>query len=222
MKRRIFGFYFLHGLALLGLTPSSFATSARPGVRAVYGVSDKKPPFDTFLIDQIPPWLLQHGINAVFLPASASTAMLQALRQAEIRCFLEVPVFSSRSHYRAHPEWRPITASGEEMKPDGWYHGLCPNQPALRELRLKELEKRLRYSLFDGYWLDFIRYPVHWEKKNPRIEDSCFCPECLRRFKAFASLDLPSATPAAATQILERHLPAWVRFRIHTIASWVA
>ncbi|MBD3266796.1 hypothetical protein GF373_09015 [bacterium] len=208
----------------LGL--SHFTTTAygcEDLVKAVYGISSKSAPLNDLKPSAIPAWLQKHGINAVFTSAREAPPVLQALKKQGMACYQEFTVFTGRTLYRENPNWRPITAAGKEMKPDGWYHGLCPNQPELRRKRLDEFANRLQNPHLDGIWLDFIRYPVRWEGKTPRIEDSCFCEVCLKKFEDFMNgMELKGNTTAdKAAFILNNHLQKWMAFRVESICSWV-
>ena len=191
-------------------------------IKVIYGVSSKREPFLSIPIKKISEWLNTHGINAVFTRAEESLELLQTLNKENIFCFQEITIFSGKSLYQNNPAWRPVTSKGEEMKPDGWYHGLCPNQPDLRKKRLLEFEKRLDNPCLNGIWLDFIRYPVHWEKKNPRFENTCFCPVCLKQFQDFANIDLlKGSVESKSGIILKKYSIEWQLFRIQSICSFV-
>jgi hypothetical protein len=192
-------------------------------LRCVYGISANAEPFKSLAKNAIPDFLRKHGFNAVFTSHSEDQEVLSLLRENRILCFEEITIFAGRTLYRDNPAYRPITQHGQEMKPDGWYYGLCPNQPALRQKRLNDFKNRLSNPFVQGLWLDFIRYPVRWEKSNPRIEDSCFCPVCLEKFAKYANLPLNPVTsvPEIAKTILTRHSKQWCQFRIHSIISWI-
>lgn len=220
----------LAGLGLVGgslaLMPAWGQETAAPHtlpVRGVYGINSNRQPFQSMKAQEIPTWLADHGVNTVFVKTSESVELLAALREAGIRCYVSMTCFASRSLYEEHPEWRPITAAGEEMQPDGWYHGLCPAQPDLRERRLAQFEELLENPHLDGVWLDFIRYPVRWEGAEPRIEQSCFAPHSLQAFAKHSGLSLPQdkTTAQTASWILNNHLPEWTAFKIEVIRSWV-
>lgn len=190
--------------------------------RAIYGFSSDSAPFKTTPIADIPVWLIDHGVNAVFVSAREKTEVLSTLGNAGIICLQEFTVFSSRELYREHPEWRPIAADGSEVKPDGWYYGLSPTQPDLRKKRLEEFRQRLKNPWIQGIWLDFIRYAVRWEKPNPTRIDNCFSPTSLQQFERSIKTSLPGTSVAEKSRfILERRKDDWENFKAQTICSWV-
>jgi len=204
------------------LENASWVRPPLPMIRAVYGFSSQAQPFAGMKPEAIPEWLRRHGINAVFVSLREEDSMLSLLRQAEIFCFEELPVFAGRALYRSHPEWRPITPAGGELPPDGWYHGLSPCHPDLRQKRLEDFRKRLKNPHIQGIWLDFIRYAARWEKPKPRLVDNCFSSYALRQFEQFAGILLPESTLPEKARLIQTQWPGrWVDFKVETIRSWV-
>lgn len=197
---------------------------ARDSVRALYGFDSAAPPFEGLDGERIVEWLLEHGVNAVFVKSGEKPAILERLREAEIRCYQSQTCFTGRDLYRAEPLWRPLTVNGEEMQPDGWYHGLSPNHPELRRRRLSEFASKLDNPYLDGIWLDFIRFPVRWERPQPRIEEACFQSYSLEAFTAYSGIEIPAgrAIGDIAEWILKEHAERWSAFKIEQIRSWVA
>lgn len=173
-------------------------------------------------ISEIPKWLNEYSINTVFVSPKERSDVLSELHKSGIFCLQEFTVFASRDLYRNHPEWRPITADGTELKPDGWYYGLSPAPFDLRQRRLDEFRKRLSNPYIRGIWLDFIRYPVRWEKSNPARIDTCFSLASLQQFEQYTKIPLPDGSiPEKSRFLLEQHKDNWIDFKVHTIVSWV-
>lgn len=191
-------------------------------IRSIYGFSSNSEPFKGMENEAMLKWLQDHAINSVFVSPSEDRKITSFLRKHGIHIYQEFTVFTGRTYYKEHPEWRPITLDGEDMKPDGWYHGLNPNHPELRKLRLDQYRKRLQNPDLEGIWLDFIRYPVRWEGTNPRIEESSFDRYSLQRFQEFARIELPNIdSPTEAAQlILNKYPQQWMEFKIESIRSW--
>ena len=198
-------------------------TPVLPFVRAVYGFSSTAEPFKSVPKDSLPEWLRGYGVNAVFVSPNEKPEILAILREANILCLQEFTVFAGRSLYRENPKWRPIGSDGKEIEPDGWYHGLSPNQPGLRQKRLDDFRKRLKNPHIQGIWLDFIRYAVRWEKPKVILIDNCFSASALSQFERFAKVRLPesASTSDKADFIYANHKDAWIDFKVHTIRSWV-
>lgn len=198
------------------------AECASVPIRGVYGVQSSAEPFSSMSNPERIAFLNDHCINAVFVKTSEPEDFLRALGEAGIERYVSQACFTGRSLYREHPEWRPVTSSGETMEPDGWYHGLSPTHPELRRYRLNQVERILRNPLVDGLWLDFIRYPVRWEGTSPRIEEACFAPHSLRWFEEDTGISVPEGpTAEQAAWILETHPEEWRAFKVEVIRSWV-
>ncbi|MFH1742950.1 MAG: hypothetical protein ABIH23_28430, partial [bacterium] len=192
--------------------------------RSIYGFSSQLDTVKDLPPEDLAQWLKNRHINAVFV-GRESDEVLDALRAAKIRVYREMAVFVGKEAYRNHPDWRPITAEGKEQEPEGWFYGLCPNKEERRKEKLKQFEKLLRNPRLDGVWLDFIRYPIRWEKKEPKLVDNCFCDDCIRLFREAVAgeFKIPEnmSRPELARWILDEHLPSWIEFKADRICAWV-
>jgi hypothetical protein len=163
------------------------------------------------------------GIDAVFVSHGALTdALLERCHQEGASVFVEFGVFQGKKVAEEHSELWPIGADGKRLEPDEWYLGLCPNQEDYRRQKLEELRRVAHEHAIDGLWLDFIRFPGHWEVARPRIEQSCFCDASLRQFAAAAHVTVPPGTTAErATWILTHKRAEWTRWKCRRIADFV-
>ncbi|MBC7288625.1 MAG: hypothetical protein H5T86_11420 [Armatimonadetes bacterium] len=161
-------------------------------------------------------------INAVFLGHGAlNPEVIERCRQEGARVFAELGIFVGKQVAQEHPELWPINADGKPLEPDEWYLGLCPNVDWWWENRLEEIEKIARENEIDGLWLDFIRYPCHWEVPEPRIEQACFCEESIRDFERMTGIAVPAGeTAERAKWILANHEEEWTEFKCRTIAEF--
>jgi len=199
--------------------------SGEPLTLALYGFNSKLGPVKDLSPAETARWVVDHHVNAVFVGGGESDEFLDALRQANVRVYREMGLFVGKNAYQDHPEWRPITATGEEQEPEGWYYGLCPNQEELRKQKLEQFRKLIKNPRLDGVWLDFIRYPIRWEYENPGTLDNCFCDDCIRLYREAVAdeFELPENLGRAelAEWILKNHLPSWIEFKTDRICSWV-
>ncbi len=203
------------------VTMTGQALRKRPQLRGLYGFNPSAEIFRGLSPSEVAARLSRWGVNAVFLK-SESPALRKALRAAEIKIFRTLTCFAGEDHWKTHPESRPINAAGLPIKKIKWYAGVCPNQGWLRA-RLLEKISRLAADGPDGIWLDFIRYPAHWEVLEPALEETCFCPVCLAGFENRSGLKLPAGTTAdKARWILKNHASAWAGFKARTITEFVA
>ena len=191
--------------------------------RAIYGVSSKAEIFSgssyTQIADQIHTW----NANAIFIK-NEPEEFINTLHQKNIKVYREYGFFQGENHWKSHPESRPVTDKGEPYPKIEWYAGVCPNQKWLREKHLKEIEDILKRHEVDGIWLDFIRYPVHWEVYEPELIDNCFCPVCLNLFSTDTGITFPSelkTTSASADWILNNHPDEWSEWKCEKISDYV-
>jgi uncharacterized lipoprotein YddW (UPF0748 family) len=204
-------------------TPASAEFIDGPPIRAIYGLDRRLGPFRGMSTEEIANWLGEHRVNAVF-GGYRDRALVRALRRRKIRIFAEIALFAGKKHWKNHPGSRPIDARGRRIGREKWYAGVCPNQAWLREAKLKQIERLVRDHGVDGVWLDFIRYPVHWEVRRPRLRQTCFCPVCLARFVKDTRIRIPASagtTAKRAAWILDNHNERFVRWKTERIAAFV-
>ncbi|HSB64927.1 MAG TPA: hypothetical protein VLD65_00015, partial [Anaerolineales bacterium] len=75
---------------------------------------------------------------------------------------------------------------------------LCPNHPAVQDALLKHLEAMLRQGVYQGFFLDRVRYPS--PSVDPLKHLACFCDYCCRK-AAQQGLDLPGLRQAILQQL---------------------
>jgi hypothetical protein len=127
------------------------------------------------------------------------------------------------------PSLTPILSTGEPRPPMEWYNGVTPTRRAYREERLAHLVEQVGQHHFDGFLLDFIRWPMHWEVEHrpgyPPPLDSSFDEGTLREFRERSGVPLPEnliARPAAAASwITLNHPREWVDFKCDVITDYV-
>lgn len=151
-----------------------------------------------------------------------------ALREEGLRVFEATSVFFRPDAYAAHPDVRPIDASGQTMRPFGWYVGLCPSSPEYLAERVAVMEEVTATLQPDGVFLSFIRFPGFWEMWMPEtrrsdIAEYCFCERCTRLFEAETGHTLPDGPVVARAAVLQHELRAeWTAWKCRLIASIVA
>ena len=195
-------------------------------VRALYGFSPTLTPFDGKGPQDAVAELRRLGCNAFFSGAE-HTDLYRHFNENGIATYHEITIFASKKLYQERADLRPIRADGSEQPPRGWYYGLCPNNPELRQQKLERIKGLFSRPEVQGVWLDFIRYPVRWEVPDPWTDDTCFCDTCLEAFLQHTHGDF--AIPAELTErpeiaewILKEHLPSWIDFKCASIERFVA
>jgi hypothetical protein len=126
------------------------------------------------------------GVNQVALGWEAcQEGRTQQLRDQGIQVYAEISLFVGEALWEKYPDSRPVGRDGRLMEPVKWYYGVCPNHPGVRAEKLTQVESILDGVTVDGLWLDFIRYPCHWEAaRGSLVAEYCFCPHCLGKFEA--------------------------------------
>jgi hypothetical protein len=190
--------------------------------KALYGFAAGLPPFAGKAAPEQVAWLRSAGCTAIF-GGYEEPDFVAAAHGAGMPVYAEFGCFVGQQWWEQMPESRPITADGTPLVPDGWYCGVNPSIPDIRQERLSALETLLSENELDGVWLDFIRWPCHWEVSEPSLPRTSFDPFTLAAFRQDTGNDIPMADPAAATRLLLGELEVtWTAWRCAQITSWVA
>jgi hypothetical protein len=192
-------------------------------LRAVYGFSKKIDPFQGKTNQEIVEFLKTYNLNAIF-GQHDDDEFVDTCHRNGIRVYAEAAIFVGEKYWKEHPESRPITASGEPLEKIEWYAGVCPNQPWLWQEKLEMIRTMVRETKLDGIWLDFIRYPCHWEVKSPRLDQTCFCPVCMKQFQKDTGITIPAELVNAkekAQWVLKHHRNKFIEWKCERIALFV-
>lgn len=148
-----------------------------------------------------------------------------------LRWFGGIACFSDHARQyqvlRHRPEMWPIDETGVPRPQMEWYVGLTPTFEDYNASRLDLAERLVRAHQLDGFFLDFIRWPIHWELElrpgASRPMQSSFDPHTLARFQRQAGISLPADLAGAAGRaawILDRQAQAWRDFRCGIITAF--
>jgi uncharacterized lipoprotein YddW (UPF0748 family) len=188
--------------------------------KGLYGLQLDRAPFAGLTPQAQVALLRSWGANAVF-GGYADAAFADAARAAGLRLYAEFRCFAGADWWERQPDARPITATGDVLAPEEGYYGVNPGHPVVRRERLEALEALLRSHPIDGVWLDFIRWPCHWEVPRPRLAQTSFDTGTVTRFARDRGLALEVGSPAYnAALIEEHHREAWRAWRCEQITSW--
>jgi hypothetical protein len=189
---------------------------------SLYGFSPDLPPFAGKSPAEQVAILRSWGNTAIF-GGYKDLAFLEAAHEAGMPVYAEFACFVGQEWWEALPESRPVTAEGRPLEPEGWYYGVNPSLPAVRQARLEALEALLAAYPIDGVWLDFIRWPCHWEVHEPYLPRTSFDAGTVARFCRDLGVEVQATEPrAAAKTIRDQHAEAWRMWRCDQITSWVA
>jgi hypothetical protein len=173
------------------------------------------------------------GVNAIMTESDRyDFSAIEATHNNGLRFYAGVACFSDHAanfrFIKERPELWPILENGERRPQMEWYVGMTPIDSRRQEELLATIGSIARMYPVDGLFLDFARWPLHWEielrpgQRKPM--DSSFDPTTLAKFEA-ASGALPGgldSIPAKAAWIRENRLRKWIDFKCQTITDFVA
>jgi hypothetical protein len=190
--------------------------------RSLYGFSPELEPFAGQSVEEQVRTLQGWGITAVF-GGYQDPSFCHAAHRAGLQVFAEFGCFCGQRWWTRAPASKPITDDGTPLEPEEWYFGVNPSTPEVRQEQLQALERLVVDRPIDGVWLDFIRWPCHWEVPAPVLPRTSFDPGTLARFQRDTGVQLPAGRVSAVARIvLDRHWEAWTAWRCEQITSWVA
>ncbi|MBN1639599.1 MAG: hypothetical protein JXA09_00095 [Anaerolineae bacterium] len=190
-------------------------------VTSLYGYQPRLAPFAGKPVEEQVAILRGWGNTAIF-GGYQDAAFVDAAHRAGMPVYAEYGCFTGRRWWDEVPESRPVTASGAMLEPDGWYCGVNPSVPAVRDALLAGLESLVVKHAIDGVWLDFIRWPCHWEVHDPVLPQTSFDAPTVARFARDTGIDIPYRDPSTAAQHIAQECAAqWARWRCDQITSWV-
>jgi len=142
-----------------------------------------------FFLEQITEEVIEKiinlGVNQISLKWEyCNKELISQLQRRNIKVFAEIGLFVDEAMWQKYPDSRPIDRAGNFMERINWYYGVCPNHQKIRAEKLATIDQVLDTLNIDGIWLDFIRYPCHWEDvRNSQIKEYCFCENCLTKYE---------------------------------------
>ena len=143
-----------------------------------------------------------------------------------MRFFGGLSCFNNNDALAEYPKLHPVGRDGRRRPQMNWYIGITPSYEAYAQSRLEALKQMTRSYQLDGVWLDFIRWPLHWElelrEDTPAPQEASFDEHTLSRFAEYAGIDIPTGTTSQkADWILHRHKAEWIDFKCGIITDFV-
>ena len=175
-----------------------------------------------------------YGVNALLTESETyNEAVIAAAHDHGLRFYAGLACFSDHAaDFRTlnrRPELWPILETGERRTRNEWYIGLIPTDRAQQQTVLSTIATVARDYSIDGLFLDFVRWPLHWEIElrpdQARPLDSSFDAQTVRLFESATGIRLPPDLGSAkeiADRIRGRHLRQWVDFKCRVISDFVA
>jgi hypothetical protein len=124
------------------------------------------------------------------LPDDLITACRQITEKNGATLYRWHPLLTVDGSFSIRPEWMTVNIN---LDPIRGYKGqpeftfLCPNNPAVQNIILENLNALVEKQLYEGVFLDRIRFPS--PNADPLINLACFCRHC-HEVAASQGLDL--------------------------------
>lgn len=192
-------------------------------LKILYGFKKGSPHFKNKSNSEIIEILKSWRIDAIFGGYDDSTFVDQ-LHQAGIKVFIEAGIFVGEKLWKKNQFARPINDRGSPIEKEKWYAGVNPAIEEIRQLRLNYIRKLATKYKTDGIWLDFIRWPCHWEVPHPKIEQTSLDDYTLNKFQLETAIEIPDSLvkiKARAQWLLKNHLGQWTEWKCGQITEFV-
>ncbi len=177
--------------------------------------------------------LRDYGVNALLTESDRyDEAAIGAVHDVGLRFYAGISCFSDHatnfSQLVERPELWPVLETGEPRPQMEWYVGITPTDRRQQRQVLSTIHTVAATYPVDGLFLDFVRWPVHWEVElrpdRPRPPDSGFDPGTLTIFEHATGVRLPPDSVPVRTRagwIRERYLREWVEFKCKVVSDFV-
>ncbi len=170
----------------------------------------------------------RYGLNAIFAEADHYPGdIIQIAHDNGLSFVGGLTCFHDNDALAHNPKLHPVCRDGRRRPQMNWYIGITPTCQTYAQSRLDVLKQMTKTYKLDGIWLDFIRWPLHWERElrddTPAPLESSFDERTLKRFADYAAIDIPAgATRQQADWILRVHRDKWIDFKCWIITDFVA
>ncbi|MCK9174896.1 MAG: hypothetical protein M0O96_06430 [Desulforhopalus sp.] len=168
--------------------------------------------------------LEQYGVERVWMTPDHQRIATETALDRQV--FLTLNIFGGSGGWQKFPDAVPVLADGTLMP--ARFGGMCPSHEGWRRQRLELLHRWVEEyggrGGISGIWLDFIRYPGHWEEREPQLFDTCWCDRCLTRFQKESGVTLPAklqGTAAKSAWIKANAATQWYAWKQGLILSFV-
>jgi uncharacterized lipoprotein YddW (UPF0748 family) len=108
------------------------------------------------------------------------------------------------------------------LQKEEWYAGVNPTDPEVQQLIFTRIDKLISETLIDGIWLDFFRWPCHWESPDPNLYQTSFDERTIKLFFESKKISAPEhlSDPVERNRwILENKLDDWTEFKCDQIVQ---
>jgi len=163
-----------------------------------------------------------YGINAIWNGSGGlKREEIDRLHEQGLKVFAEFNSMHVAGFLKDHPDAAPIGSDGRPSPPPHGWQGVSPFHAGYRKNRMDEFRRVLETFEIDGIWLDYHHSHASWERDEPAMPDTDFCPAALAQFTKQTGIKLPADVPAAAKLLLGQYRDEWTQFRCDVFTDWV-
>ncbi|MBN1372609.1 MAG: hypothetical protein JW987_11780 [Anaerolineaceae bacterium] len=161
-------------------------------------------------IDRFP----QANINALWFHGF-DPAAFETCQKHGIAACVEFKTF--RADFAQRPDLVPIGTDGKPIRYGELVQGVCLSRHDYLDETEAALIAGLKQFEPTGVWFDYLTYAGWFETPTPDLQDSCFCPDCIREFCQSTGIDADTSQA-----ILSQHAAAWTRHKCERVARYAA
>jgi hypothetical protein len=149
---------------------------------------------------------------------NVSPELCQALHAVNIKVYSTFRCFYGEKLLELFPAAWPVTASGNPIEKENWYCGVNPASEDSCKHLSQEFKQHIKTMPVDGVWLDFMRWPCHWEVFQPKLIQTSFDATTTNRF--FEETNITKPLQNASDYILNEYVDEWTIWKAHIITSF--
>jgi hypothetical protein len=130
-------------------------------------------------VEQLP---ITHLLIGWHLPPALLDACWREADRLGLRFLRWQPLLTTDKEIQLDPKWQVEGLAGHKV---AGYRGLpeftftCPNHPDAQQAVLKHLEALAHLGIYQGFFLDRIRFPS--PSPDPMVSLACFCEHCCQK-----------------------------------------
>ncbi len=142
-------------------------------------------------------------------------AAFEACQKHGIATCVEFKTF--RADFAQRPDLVPIGVDGKPIRFGELVQGVCLSKQDFLDETEAALIAGLKQFQPTGVWFDYLTYAGWFETPAPDLQNSCFCPDCIREFCQSTGIDADTSQA-----ILSKHAGAWERHKCERVARYAA
>lgn len=189
--------------------------------KIIYGYTPSLKIFEGKSLKEQVEILRELGTTGVF-GGNTDKEFIALMHRAGMKVYCSFSCFKGKDVWEEFPEARPVEDNMNLLEQEGYYFGVNPAYEPYRRQLLQKFEQVINDCDIDGIWLDFIRWPCHWEVKDTYLPKTSFDEYTTNRFEKECDIRLKCKDQQSKTkEILMEYSEEWIAWRCDIINSWV-